>query len=587
MPDLILYLVKLSLGLAAIYLFYWLMLRKLTFYQWNRWYLLGYSVCCFFLPLVNIHWWLDPADHGMVLLQYIPVMGQWQAGSDTPVVSTFNWQDTIPYVFYSGMALMMARLLVQYLSLLRISRTASLLVDDDVKLYEVKDRIIPFSFGNSVYINSSLHSEEELKEIIRHEMVHVRQRHTIDIIWSELLVVVNWFNPFAWLIRKAIRQNLEFLADRQVLEAGLDRKAYQYLLLKVVGQQQFSIASHLNFSALKTRIAMMNKIKSARVHLVKFSFALPVAAVLLLAFRDQQDDSQGRGLSQALATDTLPSHSWVNEKGFRLSVADNQGECIVIIKDTQGKLVKAMELNEWNKNKTAMVAKYGELPPPPPPPVPPAPPAAISPAAPVTHAGLIAPPPHPAHPAPPAHPSGISPMHGDHGAPPPPPPPPPAPRLPKELEGKVSWIDISHQQVTIRYKDGKVEKYDLDNPAQKAALDKKFGKTLTARLPQNMEMSISGESKPGEPVQVIIKGSQSGNLQSSDSNLPQPGPVYFIEGEEASPEKVKALDPNAIESINVLKGEKATGAYGEKGRNGVVEIKLKKAYGGQGQTVDL
>jgi hypothetical protein len=88
-------------------------------------------------------------------------------------------------------------------------------------------------------------------------------------------------------MRYAIRQNLEFLADDQVLKNGLDKKQYQYLLLKVIGNRQFSVAANFNFSSLKNRIAMMNKLKSAKLHLIKFLFILPLLAVLLISFRDK------------------------------------------------------------------------------------------------------------------------------------------------------------------------------------------------------------------------------------------------------------------------------------------------------------
>ena len=156
-----------------------------------------------------------------------------------------------------------------------------------MKLYHVNKKIIPFSFGNAIYLNRCLHSNEELKEIIIHEFVHLRQKHSIDILIAETLCIINWYNPFAWLIRKAIRQNLEFIADRQVIENGTDKKQYQYLLLKVFGTSQFSIANQFNFSSLKKRIAMMNKMKSARMHLTKFLFVLPVLTVVLVAFRKQ------------------------------------------------------------------------------------------------------------------------------------------------------------------------------------------------------------------------------------------------------------------------------------------------------------
>ncbi len=156
---------------------------------------------------------------------------------------------------------------------------------------------------------------DELQEIVRHEFVHVKQKHSIDILWSELLCIVSWYNPFSWLLKRSIRQNLEFIADSKVLEGGMNKKEYQYLLLKVIGNNHFSIAPKFNFSSLKKRIAMMNKMKTARMHIVKFLFILPLVAVLLIAFRKKEHEansarSQLRNVSRTVA---LTSTSAVND----------------------------------------------------------------------------------------------------------------------------------------------------------------------------------------------------------------------------------------------------------------------------------
>jgi beta-lactamase regulating signal transducer with metallopeptidase domain len=96
---------------------------------------------------------------------------------------------------------------------------------------------------------------------------------------AEMLCILNWYNPFAWFIRHNIRQNLEFIADDNVVRSGMDIKAYQYHLLKVVGIPQYRIANQFNFSSLKKRIMMMNRAKTAKIHLVKFLFILPLIAV--------------------------------------------------------------------------------------------------------------------------------------------------------------------------------------------------------------------------------------------------------------------------------------------------------------------
>lgn len=283
MPYIAQYLLKLSISLAVVYLFYALVLRRLTFHTWNRWYLLGYSLLAFFIPFVNISPMLEQgAWNENTMVQLIPVMGNYEVAK--PANAIDGWTACL-LLLIAGVVFMLVRLLLQYLSFRYIRKSSKLISDGNVKIYQVDKQIIPFSFGRSIFINQDQHSEHELKEIIRHEFIHVKQRHTADILWSEVLCMLNWYNPFAWLIRQSIRQNLEFIADHQVLKAGLDRKQYQYLLLKVVGVPAFAIANQFNFSSLKKRIAMMNRMRSAKVHLIKFLFVLPLVTILLLAFR--------------------------------------------------------------------------------------------------------------------------------------------------------------------------------------------------------------------------------------------------------------------------------------------------------------
>jgi beta-lactamase regulating signal transducer with metallopeptidase domain len=311
MPVLFNYILKLSLSLGVIFIFYHLVLRKLTFYSWNRWFLLGYTLICFFIPFVDISAVLKKNNWAdATIIEWMPVVGQFAENTPQPDTQGISggldpWM-FIKWFLLAGIFIMFVRLLVQLYSMNRMIRKAKLISDAETRIYRVDDRIIPFSFGNSIFINPSLHNENEIREIIRHEFVHVRQGHTVDIIWSEILCLLNWYNPFAWLLKASIRQNLEFIADQKVLENGLNKKEYQYLLLKVIGNQQFSIASSFNFSSLKKRIAMMNKLKSARLNLVRFLFVLPLAAVLLLAFR-QQDDREAPydtipGTGQAAST---------------------------------------------------------------------------------------------------------------------------------------------------------------------------------------------------------------------------------------------------------------------------------------------
>jgi TonB-dependent SusC/RagA subfamily outer membrane receptor len=293
MPTFLLYILKFSCSLSIVWLFYRVFLHNLTFYNLNRWYLIGYALLSFFIPFINIGP-IDREDPALqpLILQYIPVLGEGKVAkalsAPRPAAwSTWTWPEFVLVLVGVGAALLLLRFFVRFLSLWRMRRRAELIEDGEIKIYRVRDRISPFSFGNAIYINTSQHSEKEKEEIILHEYVHIRQRHTADILFAEFITIFNWYNPFAWLVRYSIRQNLEFIADRQVVENGLDKKDYQYHLLKVIGQARYRLANNFNFSSLKKRITMMNKMRSARLHLLKFLFILPLLAVLLVAFRDR------------------------------------------------------------------------------------------------------------------------------------------------------------------------------------------------------------------------------------------------------------------------------------------------------------
>jgi len=191
------------------------------------------------------------------------------------------------------MAIFTIRLFFSLLSIYKIQQKSRLWKTTKAyTIYQVDKAITPFSFGKSVYFNKNLYETIEIEKILSHELVHVRQFHTMDNIWAELLVILNWFNPFAWLIRKSIKENLEYIADRQVLNTGINKRDYQYLLLNVSGIHPKGPINSFNLSPLKNRIKMMNKNKTAKVQLLKFLFLLPLIAILLASFRSILPDTK-------------------------------------------------------------------------------------------------------------------------------------------------------------------------------------------------------------------------------------------------------------------------------------------------------
>lgn len=371
MSILIQYLVKLSISLGIVWLFYQFILRRLTFYNSNRWFLLGYTLLSFFIPFINISFILQ---NGTVsaneLIQFIPSVHQYTVALEEashcpiPIWSTrYDKWDWTAFALLFGAAIMLLRFIIHYISFIRIRNRSELICVDGIKIYQVNKDIIPFSFGHSVFINRNQHSEDELKEIVRHEFVHVRQHHTIDIVWAELLCILNWYNPFAWLLKRSIRQNLEFIADNKVIENGINKKEYQYLLLKVIGNNQFSIATQFNFSSLKKRIAMMNKTKSAKRQLGRFLFLFPVLAIILLSFRRSFTDASTVNMNadSSILKDTIPDVKILNSKGYYIDIKDDKGNCTVVVKDKDKKEVKRVLLTEWNEKDDYYETLYGEI----------------------------------------------------------------------------------------------------------------------------------------------------------------------------------------------------------------------------------
>jgi len=372
MSLLIQYLVKLSISLAIVWLFYQFILRKLTFYNSNRLYLLAYTLLSFFIPSINISSLIgNDVGSKNELIQFIPSVHQYTIALEeasncpAPIWSTsYDKWDWTAFALMIGAGILLLRFIIRYISFIRIRNRSKLISSDGIKIYQVDDSIIPFSFGKSVFINPNLHTEDELQEIVRHEFVHVRQNHTIDIIWAELLCIINWYNPFAWLLKRSIRQNLEFIADNKVVENGIDKKQYQYLLLKVIGNNQYSIATKFNFSSLKKRIAMMNKTKTAKRQVGRFLLLFPLIAIILLSFRKSFTEQTNvfTGKTSTVLTDTIPDVTITNSRGYYIDIKDDNGNCTVVVKDKDKKEVKRILLTEWNANESRYENLYGEIP---------------------------------------------------------------------------------------------------------------------------------------------------------------------------------------------------------------------------------
>ncbi|SUI96936.1 Antirepressor regulating drug resistance, predicted signal transduction N-terminal membrane component [Sphingobacterium spiritivorum] len=271
MENLLYYSIQTNLLLIIVYVSYIGLLKNLTFYALNRVYFLTGIIFSFIYPFLDIKSWFSKPI--IAIGEYLTILPQ----MTDPAVKELSLNDIIIAVLVAGASILLIRFLVQLASLLRIHMYSRPAQWRTFIFRNVWIPIVPFSFLNKIYVNKSLHEDLELADIFHHEEIHVKGKHSFDILLSELTLIFCWYNPFVWLMRKAIRQNLEFLTDQQVLNNGADRKTYQYSLLHVTKQgAAIGIGNQFNFKTLKRRIMMMNKKRSSKLQLSKYAFLLPV-----------------------------------------------------------------------------------------------------------------------------------------------------------------------------------------------------------------------------------------------------------------------------------------------------------------------
>ena len=289
MEALLTYIIQVNLLLALIYLGYQVLLKDLTFYRLNRVYFIFGSIYAFVYPFLDVKAWFAKSitiPQG-IIMEYFPLL------EDSKEEGGFYLSDLLVYLLAIGGLILLTRLLIQLGSLLRIHWHSKPSQWRDYIFRNVIFPITPFSFFNKIYLHKEQHQDLELYDIFKHEQVHVRGHHSIDVLLFEIVLLCCWFNPFVWYMRKAVRQNLEFLTDQQVLDKGVDRQTYQYSLLNVTKQgASVGISNQFNFKTLKKRIMMMNKKRSSQLQLGKYVFLLPVLIIAGITFTVNQAEAK-------------------------------------------------------------------------------------------------------------------------------------------------------------------------------------------------------------------------------------------------------------------------------------------------------
>ena len=456
MNPFIAYLIRSSVTLAVFYLFYVLFLRKETFFRFNRFYFLGSMVISLLLPLVDLSVLLPGgtsvpvrviSQSYITLEQAVTIPGTAVSGSSTRSVA-----DILLFIYLAGAGLLLLRLMLQALLLFIRIRRFPVRVVDGVKIVADPHVKSPFSFFSWVFVHPDQLKEPNIGEVILHEKEHIRQHHTLDLLLTELLMVFQWPNPFAWLVNRSMKEIHEYLADKAVLDHGIPAGYYQRTLIGfVLGGGNTALITPLNFSLNHKRILMMKKLRSPNSRKWKGLLLIPVIVFLGFAFSNPgAEKNSDPASSQPKSKYVITGH---------------------IIDSKTGDPLPGINIFLAGKESGTVSDRYGRF------------------------------------------------MLGS-----------------ASRKGKVIFVQYGYVKQELFLKSGK------DN---------------------EVRMERLKGIQPPPP--------SSPNPAGKVDTLGRPG-LYILNGREISREAMKNIDPEEIQKVDVLKGEKAVKLYGEKARDGVIII---------------
>lgn len=280
------YFLKINVAIALFYAFYRLFFYKDTFFTWRRAALLCFFAISAVYPLLNIQTWITEQEP-MVAMADLYADIVLPEFTITPEQATSDWKtlllQTVGFAYWGMVIVLAIRFFIQLAGIIRLAFRCRKAKIGNTNVHLLRQASGPFSFFHWIFIHPTSHTEDELSEILTHEQTHANQWHSIDVLVSEIVCTFCWFNPFAWLMKREIRTNLEYLADNRVLETGHDSKAYQYHLLGLSHHKAAAtIYNSFNVLPLKKRIKMMNKKRTREIGRTKYLMFLPLAALLMI-----------------------------------------------------------------------------------------------------------------------------------------------------------------------------------------------------------------------------------------------------------------------------------------------------------------
>jgi len=280
------YILELAISLSVFYTFYELILKRDTWFRFNRYFLLFGLIFSVILPLldfsatsINVN-----SQNQFEFNEFLSFASTVNSFEDKTVQSIAKPDYLLMFYIVIG-SIFLIRFIYQVILIVKTVHAYEIIKYQNYRIVFIEKSGSPFSFFNFIFINKDDFSSIGSKELLLHEIAHARQKHSIDIILLEIILVLQWFNPFIYRYRQAFKEIHEYLADREVIRSNNDKIAYQKLIIDQIEKKfSYSLASHFNYSLTKNRIKMMTRINSSKKSMIKLILVVPIVTLLLMAF---------------------------------------------------------------------------------------------------------------------------------------------------------------------------------------------------------------------------------------------------------------------------------------------------------------
>ena len=265
---------------------YDLFLRRETFFNWNRVYLIVSSILSFVIPFIKINSFSEIVPRAYVIALPTVEIGNVSSSNELVLSEVNLTQDasfwTLQNIFVLGASVALLLLVFKIGYIIKLLAKNPKCWEGDIVLVKLLNSISAFSFLHYVFIGEKINKEEK-QSILKHEMVHVTHKHTLDLLYFEVLRVLFWFNPLVYMYQNRIRSLHEFIADQEALRTEEKQEYYQSLLAQVFETQNISfINTFFKKSLIKKRILMLQKNRSKNINLLKYLFLAPLVLGMLV-----------------------------------------------------------------------------------------------------------------------------------------------------------------------------------------------------------------------------------------------------------------------------------------------------------------